>query len=288
MNKKLVFIVGLQKSGTSLLFRLLQQTGLTENPFDREGHDFWGDVPPFEPVKFPTGAIYQRSMGERGHEIGSEEATEEVKRVLYQRLERIKDQAAIMINKNPYNTVRLPWLKSLFPESVIVGVIRKPVSNVYSLMKKYVPHQGRGLPPQEGWWGVKPRGWRQLVLEEKVVQCARQWCAVNEKLWNDRTFLDLIVRYHELCETPVVNLRRLFEKIDATMLPLTNVQASIRCFDEEYEVGSRLRSKNRYYRELGSLETPDKEVIELPPFPEVDVERIKETCRSVAHHWGME
>ena len=112
MNKKLVFIVGLQKSGTSLLFRLLQQTGLTENPFDREGHDFWGDVPPFEPVKFPTGAIYQRSMGERGHEIGSEEATEEVKRVLYQRLERIKGQAAIMINKNPYNTVRLPWLKT--------------------------------------------------------------------------------------------------------------------------------------------------------------------------------
>jgi hypothetical protein len=207
---------------------------------------------------------------------------------LYQRLERVKGQAPIMINKNPYNTVRLPWLKSLFPESVIVGVVRSPVSNVYSLMKKYSPHQGRGLPPHEGWWGVKPRGWRELVLEEKVVQCARQWCAINEKLWKDRRFLDQIVRYHKLCENPELNLRRLFEKIDSTILAPEKVPAKIRCFDEEYKVGSRLRSKNRYYRELGSFETPDEEVIEFPSFPDCDVKRIEEICSSVAHRWRLD
>jgi hypothetical protein len=72
----------------------------------------------------------------------------------------------IIANKNPYNAVRVPWLKCLFPESFIVAMVRQPVANVFSLTKRFVPQQ-RGLPPEEGWWGVKPAGWRAMVRKQE-------------------------------------------------------------------------------------------------------------------------
>ena len=82
--------------------------------------------------------------------------------------------------------------------------MRAPVPNVYSLAKKHVP-QETGRPPQEGWWGVKPPGWRALVDPDKVAQSARQWAAVNRILAEDGA--DLVVGYATLCSDPETVLR---------------------------------------------------------------------------------
>ncbi|MGH9915679.1 MAG: sulfotransferase, partial [Pyrinomonadaceae bacterium] len=113
MRKRLLLIVGLQKSGSTLLARLLQQTGVVESPFFGEGHLFWGNSPWEPPGAFPTGAVYYRSQGEMGHEIDARDATAEVLRILNERLAEAPVQTPIAINKNPYNTVRLPWLRAL-------------------------------------------------------------------------------------------------------------------------------------------------------------------------------
>src|SRR5437763_1100901 len=80
-HRPFIIIVGVQKSGTTLLARLLVQSGVCENPFPHEGDEFWGNVPVFAPEAFPVGAIYQRSHGAFGHEIGAEDATDDVRRV---------------------------------------------------------------------------------------------------------------------------------------------------------------------------------------------------------------
>lgn len=264
------------------MLRLLQSTGKVDVPFKAEGNDFWGNLPPFAPEAFPAGVIYHRTKGEMGHEIGGREATFWIRSVLNFRLARLGRGSTILVNKNPYNTVRLPWIRKLFPHSIIVGMIRRPVPNVFSLLKKYISHEGGGLAPLEGWWGVKPKGWRDLIDDNKVIQCSRQWKAVNEKLWQDRGLLDLIVSYHELCSSPTEVVHRILKIALGPNFNADLVLPQVNCFDSEYERGSRLLSKNKYYRETGSLITPDTESIEMAPLKEDEIEVIMKICGDTA------
>ena len=269
-NNRPVLIVGLQKSGTSLLLRLLQDTGIAVNPFRGEGDSFWGNTPPFAPTAFPAGALYQRRGGELGHTLEAADATPEVRAALRERLPRAH---ATIVNKNPYNVVRVPWLRAVLPEALIVAVVRAAVPTSYSLTKKYTPHEQRGQAPDEGWWGVKPAGWRHLRDDDKLVQSARQWAAVTERLLETATGVDLVVPYPRLCAEPAAVLREIARHATGEA-PRLDV-APVRCFDDEYRRGSRLRSKNRYYHELGSLETPASEPIDLPPLDGAQVEIVR-------------
>src|ERR1044072_3405732 len=174
-----ILTVGLQKSSTSPLMGLLQDTGIAVNPFRGEGDAFWGNTPPFAPTGFPAGVLYQRHDGEAGHTLGAAEATAEIRATLRQRLAQTPASERPLVNKNPYNTVRVPWLRALFPQALILAVVRAAVPTACSLTKKQGPREGRGLEPGEGWWGVKPRRWRELRDEDTLAQTARQWAAVT-------------------------------------------------------------------------------------------------------------
>lgn len=282
MPKRLIFIVGLQKSGTTLLLRMLSRCPQVENPFKSEGNDFWGNVPPFTPTEFPAGFIYQRSKGEMGHEIAEVDATPDIFNVLNERLASIAKDPSIVANKNPYNTVRLPWIKRLFPDSMVVATVRRPIPNVFSLLKKHVPHEDGGLMPEEGWWGVKPGGWRKLIHENKVIQCSRQWSAVNEKLWNDRKYVDMLITYHALCASPSKIIDNIVTLVLGREFKANLNLPPINCFDLEYKKGSRLLSKNKYFNKSGNLITPETESVEIEPFRDEDIDIIENICGNTA------
>ena len=282
MPKRLIFIVGLQKSGTTLLLRMLSRCPQVENPFKSEGNDFWGNVPPFTPTEFPAGFIYQRSKGEMGHEIAEVDATPDIFNVLNERLASIAKDPSIVANKNPYNTVRLPWIKRLFPDSMVVATVRRPIPNVFSLLKKHVPHEDGGLMPEEGWWGVKPGGWRKLIHENKVIQCSRQWSAVNEKLWNDRKYVDMLITYHALCASPSKIIDNIVTLALGREFKANLNLPPINCFDLEYKKGSRLLSKNKYFNKSGNLITPETESVEIEPFRDEDIDIIENICGNTA------
>lgn len=285
--KRLLLIVGVQKSGTTLLARLLQESGLAVNPFRAEGDDFWGNEPPLAPTGTPAGAVYQRSGGAGGHVIDGADATAGTRDVLGGRLAALDPGDVVVLNKNPYNTVRLPWLRALFPDAVIVAVVRRPAANVYSLAKKYVPHRQRGLEPDaEGWWGVKPHGWRALKDADKVVQSARQWAAVNARLWSDRALVDRLVAYHDLCARPGDVLADLHARVLGGPPPAPYDVPPLACLDHEHERGARLRSKNRYFRERGDLTVPADEPPEFPPLAPEQVRRIQQECDAVLTDLG--
>lgn len=276
-----LFIIGLQKSGTTLLARLLAETGLVDKPFRAEGDEFWGNTPPFAPTGFPAGEAYQKWGGERGHAMDAGDVTPDAVRTMRERYEALGSSSAIILNKNPYNTVRLPWLRAVFPESVIVAMIRAPAANTFSLCKKFHPHEQGGLPPEDGWWGVKPPKWCELRSDNIVEQCARQWAAVNSMLARDRAMADIILSYRELCARPGTCIAGILARAGAANPSDAREVAAITCFDEEFTRGSRLRSKNRYYRELKSLATPATEPVEMEAFAATDLELIESICCDV-------
>jgi hypothetical protein len=152
VKRRLIHVVGLQKSGTSLLVRLLENSGharFLDGKGKTEGGIDWGHRPSFSPAAWPAGTIYQRSNGENGHEIGAEDATrdicEAVRTSTAEKLNSVPTQFGV--SKIPYDMVRLPWVRAVLPDLFIVGIVRRPVPNVYSLWKRFQPNSGRNSIP---------------------------------------------------------------------------------------------------------------------------------------------
>lgn len=283
-----VLVLGLQKSGTSLLLRLLESVPGLRNPVRFEGKELWGDDPPFAPEAFPAGTLYQRDGGERGHELDAADATPEVIEHLSSSLAEAARPGKALVLKNPYNTVRVPWLRAALPEARIVAVVRRPLPNVFSLVKKHAenPHVHRG--PEEGWWGVKPAGWRGLVDDDKVAQSARQWDRVNAKLADDRGLLDRIIPYHDLCTDP----RRIVGEIASDALgraPELDLP-SLSAQDDEYLTGGPLESANRVFKRTGELDLTGavRAAERLGPFTEAQRSAVLAVCGETAGRLGLE
>ena len=248
---RLILIAGLQKSGTSLLLRLLvEHTTVAENPFDGvEGHGFWGNLPSHSPREFPAGTIYAGHNGDMGHEISAAASDQHIRSVLEGRLAALAVRKPVIVNKNPYHSVRLPWIKAIFPNSFVVAMVRHAVPNIYSLTKKYLRQDELDRPWREDrWYGVKPRNWRSLLSDDLIAQCVGQWCGVMGRLWDDRTHIDLLVGYRELCMNPSVVIRRILREACGEEVARAEDSPRLDCFDDEYRLGAPLRSKNEISR----------------------------------------
>ena len=282
---KLILIVGLQKSGTSLMARLLSHTPIVSNPFgidpSAEGHDFWGN-PPMVQNGYPAGAIYERSNGRNGHEIDLADATPEVARVLASRLEQLKYLTPIILNKNPHNVLRIKWLRALFPRAVIVGVVRRSVPCVFSLTKKLLFRASREPNWSADWWGMRVRGWQDLIREDKILQNSLLWRAANQKLLEDQACLDFLVPYHDLCSAPNYWVNSILAKalnndslnVEFNFEPLT-------CLDDEYLQGAELTSNNDQYKSEHDFKIAQTKQIELPALDARQIEMIQSVTKEL-------
>ena len=127
--------------------------------------------------------------------------------------EIVGDQNELIVNKNPYHTVRLAWLKATFPKCFIVCTLRRAVPNIFSLLKKHVRTDEWNRPWREdAWYGVKPRYWRDMLDDDLVTQCTNQWCHVMRKLCDDQSLVDLFVGYRQLCESPGTVLQQILRR----------------------------------------------------------------------------
>ncbi|MFV0542738.1 MAG: sulfotransferase family protein [Marinicella pacifica] len=273
--KQPLFIIGLQKSGTTLLNRLLiEQSDYFFSPFKLEGRQFWGDDPPFAPVKSPCGEIYQKYSGLYGHSATKSDYDRMHQEILYNRLRKVTLEAPVLINKNPYNTVRIPWLKEMFPSCKIIAMVRNPCPNVFSLLKKHIPHKGRGLGPENGWWGVKPLNWQDLIDNNLLSQLAKQWREVNKEIIKHHDNIDLTLNYKDLCGNPnfyLSSILALYGKKAHLDIP------TLTCLDNEYKHGSRLLSKNRIFQKNQNLQLKESvsDTDELKPLNRFDIATIR-------------
>ena len=248
----------------------------------------WGNRPSFTPTAFPAGVVYQRNSGDEGHEIGANDATpdavEYVRRDVETRLDSLPTELGI--SKCPYSTVRLPWIKAILPGMFVVGVVRKPVSNTFSLLKRF-RHVDGSRGPEDGWWGVKPRGWREMVSSDKIAQIARQWNAVNSKLWQDRRLVDRFVRYDILCRYPKETLEGLLGGALKERVTLAREFPVLRDFDDEYLRGSGLEPKRRKWIDLNELVLSRDDELEIGPLSANEIDTVRQICESTSRNLGL-
>jgi hypothetical protein len=282
-----VVVVGLQKSGTTPLMRLLTATSAFRNPVKFEGRELWGDDPPFSPEAFPAGTLYQRDGGRRGHELDAADATPEAAEHVRAPLRGKGGPDQALVLKNPYNTVRLGWVGELLPQAHVVAIVRRPLPNVFSLLKKHVPNPTLHRGPEEGWWGVKPDGWRDLVGADKLVQCAHQWDRVNARLAADLERVDTLVAYHELCADPASVVERIARATIGSVPDLDPPR--MEALDEEFSAGGPLESANRVFKRTGSLDLAgaDRDPELLEPLSERQRAAVTEICGPTAAALGL-
>lgn len=286
LTRPMLFVVGLQKSGTTLLQRLLSaHPGICDPWQGREGNEFWGNPPKFEDDG-PAGRLAQQAAYGAGHALGAEHAQAEVARELADRLATLlatQDEpakAAYLLNKNPYNTVRIPWLKALFPQARVVAMVRAPVANAFSLLKRAskVPHR-----LNDGWFGVKPPGWPKLQDPSMLMQSARQWVAINDGLLAELHRVDSLLVYNELCADPRGVLAALFDELGLARAPAANLPATIRAYDDEYREGAALVSKNKLMKRQDRIDLEPAPGVShgdwLPPLTAAEAGRVEAMCR---------
>lgn len=278
-GKGLLLIVGLQKSGTTLMMRTLRQVPGFIDFAKGEGDEFWGNEPTQCPERTGFGEIYQRRGDSQGHAVESNDVTpalrEELRRRLMSERENHGSQA-ILFNKNPFNSVRMKALRLIFPLAKIVCLVRKPVANIFSLKKR---HQSRDRAYDNGWWGVKPPGWQDILRLDEHDRIVEQWYNVNKYIWRRRASIDLFVPYHSFTNSPQRWINRISTLVgDVPRSPLD--LGEFECFDDEYLTGASTLPHSRIKAAARDPSIAANEVY-APPFTNLECEKIHRRCDSL-------
>ncbi|MCX7553241.1 sulfotransferase [Marinicella sp. S1101] len=274
MNPKLMFVTGIQKSGTSLLNRVLMAQGFIENPFLPEGKLFWGDDPVTNPSSAPCGTVYQKHLGQKGHQMLADDFTPDQHELLTLKIKRAAVKTPVLMNKNPNLIVRLPWLKKVFPTCKIVVVLREPVANIYSFSKKLYREKQSAA---DFWWGVKPNNWQKLIDEDALKQIVAVWQAVFEFLLQHIEHVDMFINYQQFCESPQHHLEQIASTLGQSAQQISLPFEQLTCMDDEFKKGGSLESKNVLLRreKSFSISASAPEEISYPPFSTKQIKWIK-------------
>lgn len=251
-----------------------------------EGGIRWNRPLAFSPVSWPDGLIYARTHGDAGHEISSGDAIPEDRykiRDIHDEAIRTLDSlpTPLGISKDPYMTVALPWVRAVIPELYIVGIVRRPVPNAFSLWKRFQPESGTSSP-EEGWWGVKPAGWRELVSDDKVSQIAHQWDRVNRKMVEDQACLDELITYDDLCSSPGEVVKSILSKATGKSVVVDFDFDKLPSCDDEYRRGAQLLPRRREWAQSNDLVLPEIRNIEIEPFDEKQTATVESICSETA------
>lgn len=136
---RLVFVAGLHRSGTSILFKLLSRhpmvsgfrnTGVPED----EGQHLQGVYPPAR--DFGGGGRFGFRPEAHMTEVASSEAALKAE-ALFDQWSRYWDlDKPVLIEKSPPNLIRMRYLQSLFPQACFVVLTRHPVEVVLAQRKR--------------------------------------------------------------------------------------------------------------------------------------------------------
>lgn len=145
-----VLLVGCPRSGTTLLFGLLQHhPGLVSLP--DEGHAYWS-------------AYHHPSRhGWASDALAAEDVAPGERRYLDAMLASLGEGRPL--DKTPKNVLRLPYLRAMFPEATVVLVVRDGRATVASLLEAWRRRRGASylLPERVRLADYDSRLWRYVL-----------------------------------------------------------------------------------------------------------------------------
>jgi hypothetical protein len=214
-----VFVIGAPRSGTTMLHRLLQASSeLASMPY--EGHDLWRIF------------HHPRYRGWSSDHLAFGDAVPGERRFadtfINSRSER---DAARFVEKTPENSLRIGYLRELYPDAIFVVLRRDPCDVISSLIKGwrhprdiyrsyYVPTdlQIPHYPHRRQWCFALIEGWRDYVAQpipeiafEQWWQCTAALKAARNTVAQERWYE---LYFEDLLEQPEQQLKALCEAID--------------------------------------------------------------------------
>ncbi|MDP9234505.1 MAG: sulfotransferase [Actinomycetota bacterium] len=212
-----IFIIGAPRSGTSLLYSILRASSLVAN-WPGEAHEVWE-------------ADYHPAMRAwDSNELGADDVTAAAAARIRRRFFLAVGGQRRLLDKTPRNSLRVPFVETLFPDASYVFLKRDGRDNVNSLINAWrtpryrtyrlpQPHSIPGVDPQ--WWKfVLYPGWRQDTAGPLELVCAKQWVASNRGAMEASAAITkdrwIEVRYEDLVDRPESEIARV---LDALGLP---------------------------------------------------------------------
>lgn len=195
-----IFIIGCNRSGTTLMFLNLSEHPKTWSLYEESQHVFYRHYP-IHPefgdrlVEAPPPAVaeeIERTFFREAHNkqiFGDVPVLKYIPRKLLQRqLNWTYKRAPLrLVEKTPANSLRIPFLARLFPEARFVFLIRRAEDVISSLMEgwKYWSRTGTGPWRFGNWHYLVPPGWQGYTERPLEEICAFQWVESNRIAWED-------------------------------------------------------------------------------------------------------
>jgi hypothetical protein len=191
----IAFVFGCARSGTSILGELI--AAHPEVSYLYEAHHIW------------RRAGHAR---DDSHRLVASDAEPEVVRKLRKRFRTEIGGAALLVEKNPRSSLRIPFIRAAFPEAKLVHIYRDGRDVACSLLA------GVG---GEDWRHLKPPDWARLFADQEgIVRCAAAWRSVMEIILADLADTPhFSIRYEDLVERPNEIARGLFDYLSLPLHP---------------------------------------------------------------------
>lgn len=235
-DKKLIFVAGLHRSGTSLLHEILRShpdiSGIAGSPawnYEDEGQFLQSVYPQGSafggPGKF---AFDHRSHMTEDHELVSADNSTR----LFSEWSPYWDlEKKYQIEKSPPNIVRTRFLQALFPQARFIVVLRHPVPVAYATIK-----------------------WSKSSIPELI----NHWLVAYERYLADMPKLSraFSLRYETFVKNPQPVLNKIYNFLDIESVPLSKPVSSD--VNQKY-VKQWLKDRRRRFRPLMPHIAPELE-----------------------------
>jgi hypothetical protein len=184
-----IFMLGCPRSGTTVAVDLFARHPDVANL--SEAQEIWDPRGHLDP--------------EADHHWTAADVKPEDARRLHTRFEfhRRLHRKARFVNKNPRSSVRIDYIRAVFPDAVFLHVLRDGRAVAHSILREMRRDSLRQRFPFGNF--CKPPHWRQLLRDDPAEQAALQWTEVVRYVRGHRqTLADSYheFRYEDFCQNP--------------------------------------------------------------------------------------
>ncbi|MFA5885406.1 MAG: TIGR03032 family protein [Acidimicrobiia bacterium] len=210
-----LFIVSSPRSGSSLMFETLARSPDLYS-VGGESHQIIESIPAFRPAAHDW----------HSNRLDATDATPDLARALRNGfLVQLRDRdgrkpvgPVRMLEKTPKNSLRVPFLREVFPDAIFVYLYRDPRETVSSMLDAWRSGRFKMYDDLPGWTGTPwslllVPGWRDLIGKPLGEVVSTQWATATTWLLDDLEALDpdrwCVASYDRLVADPQVEMERL-------------------------------------------------------------------------------